>query len=202
MNKIVLQGTINGDCVLSHESHGEAFHRFSMSVKRKSDAIDILPCIISEVLLPKICDKDKVKIIGEIRTRNVHDDEGNTHLSVFVFVFDVEDYDGSDINHVSLNGFVCKDPKYRSTPLGRNITDVLIASNRERSYNSDYIPCISWGRNALKTSLFEVGDNVKAIGRLQSRQYNKKREDGAEELRTAYELSICEICTIGGDDDE
>ena len=113
---------------------------------------------------------------------------------IFVFVTNICDYE-EDKNDVELDGFICKEPKYRRTPLGRQITDLLIASNREH-FKSDYIPCIAWGRNAIRTSEFNVGTRVKVLGRLQSREYKKKIDDGTYEVRTAYELSAYMIDVV------
>ena len=89
---------------------------------------------------------------------------------------------------VYLDGFVCKKPVYRVTPMGREIADMLLAVNR--AYNkSDYIPCICWGRNARFAADFELGDNIKIWGRVQSRVY-RKFVDEVEEERVAYEVSI------------
>ena len=46
-------------------------------------------------------------------------------------------------NQIFLDGYVCKPPVYRKTPLGREIADILIAVNRPYG-KSDYIPCIAW----------------------------------------------------------
>ena len=61
---------------------------------------------------------------------------------------------------------------YRKTPLGREIADMLVAVNRPYG-KSDYIPCISWGRNARFASNFEVGSRVHIWVRIQSREYVK-----------------------------
>ena len=97
---------------------------------------------------------------------------------------------------MELDGFICKEPTYRETPFGRQITDLIVASNRERNFKSDYIPCITWGRNAIRSSEFNVGTRVKVLGRLQSREYKKKIDDGIYEARTAYELSAYMIDVV------
>jgi len=92
-------------------------------------------------------------------------------------------------NEVVLVGYICKKPIYRQTPFGREIADVLLAVNR--AYNkSDYIPTIAWGRNARFCQNLEVGTKVRLIGRVQSRMYEKKHEDGTVENRVAYEVSV------------
>ena len=186
MNKTVLAGTVVDEPKFSHETYKEKFYRFLLSVNRESGTSDILSCVVSEILVGGIDNGNQIKIEGDIRTRNVCD-ETVKHLDVFVFVNKISTYE-EDENLVDLQGYICKKPTYRATPLGRQITDLLVASNR--SYGkSDYIPTIAWGRNAIRTSEFNVGTRVKVLGRLQSREYTKRLEDGTEEVRTAYELS-------------
>lgn len=95
-------------------------------------------------------------------------------------------------NQIYLDGYICKEPIYRKTPLGREIADLLVAVNR--SYGkSDYIPCICWGRNARYASSFEVGSHVEVYGRIQSREYIKKIGEEQTEKRVAYEVSVNKI---------
>ena len=193
MNKIVLAGTVVDEPTFSHEVYGEKFYIFYLSISRQSGTQDILPCVVSEILKKDIEAGTKVKICGNIRTRNVHEND-KSHLEITVFVRDVLPYE-EDENNVLLDGFICKEPTYRETPFGRQITDLLIASNR--SYGkSDYIPTIAWGRMAIKSSEFEVATKVKVFGRFQSREYKKRLEDGTEETRVAYELSANRVDVV------
>ena len=194
MNKIVLAGLVTEEPIFSHEVHGEKFYRFYLSSSRQSGYCDVLMCTVPEIIKNGINEGNMVKVLGEIRTRNVHED-GKSHLEVTVFVKEVLLYD-KDENNVELDGFICKEPVYRETPFGRQITDLIVASNRERNYKSDYIPCIAWGRNAIRTSEFNIGTRVKVSGRLQSREYNKKIDDEKYEERTAYELSASMIDVV------
>ena len=123
-------------------------------------------------------------IRGEIRTRNYCDENKKTHCEVYVFVKETIEYGEYDDNKVTIDGFICKTAIYRETPLGREICDLLVASNRN-CRKSDYIPCIAWGRNAKRISSNGVGTKIHIDGRLQSRIYTKDGED-----RTAYEVSI------------
>lgn len=188
MNKIKLMGTpVNIN--YSHTVNSEKFYSFFMSVARKSGFIDTLHCIVSEIFLDKIQDFCKVGIIGTIRTRTLPG-ENHKKLDIYVFVDEISEYEGVDKNEVVIEGFTCKKIASRTTPTGRDIADVLIANNRERSNKSDYIPSIFWGRNAHRAENFNVGTKLKCTGRLQSREYIKKYEDGTEETKTAYELSV------------
>ena len=194
MNKIVLAGLVTEEPIFSHEVHGEKFYRFRLLSSRKSGNCDVLMCTVPEIIKNGINEGNMVKVLGEVRTRNVHEDDKN-HLEITVFVKEVLLYE-EDENNVELDGFICKEPTYRETPFGRQITDLIVASNRERNYKSDYIPCIAWGRNAIRTSEFNVGTRVKVLGRLQSREYTKRLGDGTKEVRVAYELSANRVDVV------
>jgi single-stranded DNA-binding protein len=115
-------------------------------------------------------------------------------LSVFAreiaFVDEVEE--SAKSNQIYLDGYICKEPIYRKTPLGREIADVLLAVNRPYG-KSDYIPCICWGRNARFASGFEVGGRTQVWGRIQSREYMKKLDEIESEKRVAYEVSVSKL---------
>ena len=194
MNKIALAGLVTEEPIFSHEVHGEKFYRFRLVSRRQSGNCDILMCTVPEIIKNGINEGNMVKVFGEIRTRNVHEDDKN-HLEITVFVKEVLLYE-EDENNVELDGFICKEPKYHETPFGRQITDLIVASNRERNFKSDYIPCIAWGRNAIRASEFNVGTRVKVLGRLQSREYKKKIDDETYEVRTAYELSSAVVDVV------
>ena len=190
MNRIKLSGVITSDFVKSHTSFGEQFYSFTISCERTSGKFDILRCIISEVLLPdNIGITDMICVNGEIRTRNVEDENGKKHMEVFVFVKNIEDYPGYDTNYVEGHFYICSKTDVRETPLGRTLIDFIGASNRENSDKSDYIPTIAWGRGATRIAAMPIGTEIDIVGRLQSREYIKRYDDGTEETKTAYELS-------------
>ena len=189
MNKIYLQGIVS-ELEFSHEYKGEKFYSFVLSSNRLSGYTDKLPCIVPEVNLPYIYEGQTVGICGEVRTRNVEVD-GKRHLEIYVFVRDFGEC-GGDTNYVELQGFICKQPNLRNTPLGRTICDVIVAVNRPTG-QSNYIPCIFWGRQALRVAEMEVGKEISITGRLQSREYVKQNIFGECETKTAYELSVVEL---------
>ena len=196
-NQVTVTGEIVSDFRYSHEVFGEGFYMVDVAVNRLSDFADIIPLMISERLIDT--GKDYIgKMIcvnGQFRSYNRHEEKKNRLvLSVFAreleFVEEVPDGDKS--NQIFLDGYICKDPIYRKTPLGREIADLLIAVNR--SYGkSDYIPCICWGRNARYASGFEVGGHVQIFGRIQSREYLKKVSENESQKRIAYEVSVSKI---------
>ena len=189
MNKISLSGRPFGEIKYAYERYGEKFYETKFISKRKSGNADIVDCIVPEILIDGFKSSENISLIGEIRTRNIIQDGAKNKLCIYVFVKEISKYSGYDENSVSLEGFICKQAQYRETPLGRQISDFFIASNRH-SCRSDYIPCITWGRNAVRISELGVGTKINLRGRLQSRDYIKKLEDGTEEMRTAYELSV------------
>lgn len=194
-NLITLSGKINTDYKFSHQMYGEDFYTFDMEVSRLSEALDILPVTISGRLIDEDLfeiGKD-IEITGQIRSyNNVVNNRNHLVLTVFAKELNLNLDDGKNPNQVTLNGFICKPPVYRKTPFGREITDILLAVNR--AYNkSDYIPCIIWGRNAKFANSLEVSDNIKIDGRMQSRIYQKKLENGEIIEKVAYEISVSKI---------
>ena len=202
-NKLSLIGKIKEEKKFSHEIYGEKFYSFGISVPRLSGNADLIPITISERLFKEdeLVIGKNIKVEGQFRSYNSYEQEKN-RLILTVFAKDIEiideDIDNVEIdkemktNEVTLVGYICKKPIYRQTPFGREIADVLLAVNR--AYNkSDYIPCITWGRNARFCSGMEVGTEVKISGRIQSRKYEKQHEDGTTETRIAYEVSVANL---------
>ena len=192
-NKAVIAGTIVTDLRLSHELFGEKFYEFDMEVKRLSDSSDIIPVTMSEKLMGEqlLQCGQQCELVGQFRSYNKVE-EGKSRLMLTMFVRSLVPFCGEYKNDVEVVGYLCKDPVYRTTPFKREICDILVACNR--SYNkSDYLPCIAWGRNARYSRNFSVGDKVKVGGRIQSRVYQKRMDDGEVLMRTAYELSLNNI---------
>lgn len=188
MNTIKIAGLIASEPVFSHEVVGEKFYEFYIETLRKSDTVDTLPCIVSETYVKDIRNGYSIMISGEVRTRNVPiENAEKSHLEILVFVKEVLEYPGYDCNEFEAAATVCKQPIFRETPLGRQISNVLLAVNRAYG-KSDYIPTIFWGRGALRVAELNVGDRLSVEGRLQSRKYIKRIEEEVVEM-TAYELS-------------
>lgn len=184
--------TIAGEVRTNPETYnycGEDFYSFSLAVKRDSGVEDIIPVNVSHVLIKNIKVGDKLCLMGQIRTYNKSQD-GKSRLIVVLFVQEVKEYI-KDLNEVELTGYFCKKPIHRTTPLGRDICDIILAINRERK-KSDYVPCIVWGRTAERISALNVGAKVNVQGRFQSRVYEKKIDVGTKKC-TTYEVSINRI---------
>ncbi|MFR6394448.1 MAG: hypothetical protein ACLUNQ_04535 [Oscillospiraceae bacterium] len=83
-------------------------------------------------------------LLGQLRSFNNRSGIGR-RLVLSVFARSLVKSPGAEIkNHIRLCGAVCKPPVLRSTPLGREICDLLLAVNR-RCGRSDYLPVICWG---------------------------------------------------------
>ncbi len=202
-NYLTLVGKVTGEKKFSHEIYGERFYIFNLTIPRLSGNADIIPITVSERLIKEetLNEGKKLLVKGQFRSYNSYENEKN-RLILTVFAKDIVELEENDqeeenemvrkdtiTNEVVLVGFICKKPIYRQTPFGREISDLLLAVNR--AYNkSDYIPCIAWGRNARFCQNLEVGSQVKVVGRVQSRTYEKKHEDGTIENRVAYEVSV------------
>ena len=196
-NQVSIMGKIDAPFTFSHQVYGEGFYMTELLVRRLSDCEDRIPVMISERLLDVTQDYqgEYIEVHGQFRSYNRHEEKHNRLvLSVFAreagFVEDIDD--SITINQIFLDGFICKPPVYRKTPLGREIADLLLAVNRPYG-KSDYIPCICWGRNARYASAFAVGGHVLIWGRIQSRDYIKKISEDETEKRTAYEVSVSKL---------
>lgn len=192
-NKVFLCGTVKSKPEFSHESFGESFYEIQLSVPRLSENSDIIPITVSDKILNKDIEiGTKIAIKGQFRSYNKIED-GKSKLMLTVFVRElIEVNDTMNPNIIEITGFVCKEPTFRTTPFKREICDVLIAVNR--AYNkSDYLPCIAWGRNARFVKNLPIGKKINLVGRIQSREYQKKLENGEILKRVAYEVSINRI---------
>jgi len=201
-NKVALFGKVVSEPKFSHEVYGEKFYEFNMEVNRLSESVDIIPIVFSDRLISieQIKPELKLQILGQYRSHN-NQQEGRK-LILMVFAREIEIRDEMTLNNANeifLEGYVVKKPNYRKTPFGREISDLLIAVNR--AYNkSDYIPCIAWGRNAKYCESFNIGDKVRVYGRVQSREYEKKFENGESEKKVAYEISVSKLELVKEDE--
>lgn len=196
-NQVSIAGEVISEFTFSHDVFGEGFFVLEVVVSRLSNSYDMIPVMVSERLIDVKQDfKGKfVEVLGQFRSYNRHEESKNKLvLSVFAREIKIVDElsENAKPNHIFLDGYVCKPPIYRKTPLGREIADVLLAVNRPYG-KSDYIPCICWGRNARFAESFTVGGHVQIWGRIQSREYQKKVSDLDFEKRVAYEVSVSKL---------
>lgn len=195
-NNVKVSGMVEENFQYSHKVYGEKFYTTHILSQRTSGTLDRVPIMVSERMVDVSANwKDQyVEVQGCFRSHSEHKD-GRNRLILFVFVSDLvspENVYAFDRNHIELEGYLCKKPNYRVTPLKREITDLFIAVNRDYG-KSDYIPCITWGRNAIYADELSVGQKIRLRGRIQSRVFQKKLEDETFEERTAYEVSCSSI---------
>ena len=196
-NQVTVMGEIVSEFSYSHEIYGEGFYMVDIKCQRLSDSFDIIPVMMSERLLDVTGNYVGMLICvnGQFRSYNRHEERKNRLvLSVFAreveFIEEMEE--SSKTNQIYLDGYICKEPIYRKTPLGREIADLLLAVNRPYG-KSDYIPCICWGRNARYANNFKVGERCAIWGRIQSREYMKKLDEENVERRVAFEVSVSKL---------
>ena len=196
-NQVTVRGEIVSGFMYSHEIFGEGFYMVDVKCKRLSESYDIIPIMVSERLMDVTADYtgELISVSGQFRSYNRHEEKRNRLvLSVFAreveFIEEMEE--SSKTNQIYLDGYICKEPIYRKTPLGREIADLLLAVNRPYG-KSDYIPCICWGRNARFAGNFEVGERCAVWGRIQSREYMKRIDEENVERRVAFEVSVSKL---------
>ena len=187
-NMITLRGSLLELPKYSHTNHGKRFFRFTLEVPRLSGVVDLLPVVAEEELILQLdpCGGEMLTVTGQVRSHNYRSEDGR-HLLIFVFALSVTAQDGEPLNQVYVEGPLCREPTYRTTPLGRQICDAMLAVPRA-FHRADYLPCILWGRVAQQISQYHTRDIICIHGRLQSRLYTKLTDNGPEE-RTAYEIS-------------
>lgn len=195
-NMVTVVGLLKSPFELKNKRNGKEYFCSEITTERSSGVVDEIPILVPGGLIdPKIkWEKEFILINGEFRSKN---EDG--HVKLFVFAREMKAIIGCDFeNKICLDGFVCKKPEYRTTPFGREITDLLLAVNGEYRGTS-YLPCICWGQNAKIAASLSVGTHVKVAGRIQSRKYEKEICEGEYETRTAYEVSIWRLEVIGSE---
>ncbi len=194
-NIIRLVGTVHTELERSHELYGETFYLFSLAVQRLSDKTDYIQVTASERVIEDLAlvPGTRIKVDGQLRSYNKQENSHNRLiLTVFAQKVRLSDETCDDPNQIVLEGYICKKPVFRTTPFGREITDLLIAVNR--LYNkSDYIPVITWGRNARFAGKLAIGEKIRLEGRFQSREYQKNFSETESETRIAYEVSVSRL---------
>ena len=191
-NQVTIAGEVVNKFIFNHKVCGEGFYTTDIRVRRESGIDDVIPVMISERLIDVTQDYTGqfMAILGQFRSYNYNKGEKRKlQLHVFAIEAEIVEEMFEMTNAIYLDGYICKEPRYRVTPFGREVTDLCLAVNRPYR-KSDYIPCICWGRNARYAGTLQVGEHLKVEGRIQSREYKKTLEDGTVEVRTAYEVSV------------
>ena len=183
LNQVYLSGTVSRGCELEYTTNqGVNKYKFMLDIKRTSGTVDTIPIITP---LSDIKEGEQVSVEGIYTSYNKLENSKNTlKLQVYADVIEFIEW-GNDSNKIVLEGTICKKPIFRTTPFGSQITDILLAVNREHIHKADYIPIILWNGYARKTQNLNVGDRIRIEGRVQSRIYVKEEKE-----HTAYEVSV------------
>lgn len=201
-NQVTVIGQIAGTPAYSHTVLGEDFYTMDLTCPRLSGYRDTIPVTVPGRMLDMPADPAgrTVCVRGTFCSRN-HRDADRTRVILSVLAREIGFMDGNGTdprtnNQIFLDGYICRMPVYRKTPMGRQITDLLLAVNRSCK-RTDYIPCIVWGRGARYAGELSVGTRVTVQGRIQSRGYIKRMKDGTEKERTAFEVSVSSLEPAG-----
>lgn len=179
----------------SHEIKGKTYYKGFVDVERVSCTIDEVPIVFERSL--GIEDGQFYNMTGAINTENMHDENGNHHLLVYVYIYKLDSIGANPFNLIGLNNvkydctIVKKNPS-RVTPLEKTVCDFVAAINYPNGRTA-YVPCICWYETARWLDTIELYSKVTIYGRFQSRVYTKVLEDGTSEDRTAYEISCSDI---------
>ena len=188
-NRVQLCGTVDSAPELSHVNHGVSFYKFTLAVERLSGLSDKLTVLVSapQLEIAAVQEGDTATVRGQLRSFNNKSGQGS-RLVISVFAHVLDKGGDAPFNVIQLSGVLCKPPVLRRTPLGREISDIILAVNR-RYGRADYLPCIAWGAVAQQVAAMTTGDRLTIEGRVQSRTYTKV-DNGVSTERTAYEVSI------------
>ena len=196
-NHLLLSGMVEAAPLYSHALQGEEFFRVPLQVERLSGTSDHLPVTLPGRLLQgEIRPGMWLRVEGQLRSYDRYDETGR-HLLITAYARHAEPCPSTGPeNEVLLEGAVCRPPVYRLTPLGREITDLLIGCKRLYG-KTDYLPVIAWGGCARRTAALPPGQRLCVYGRWQSRAYEKVLLDGSTQERVAYEVSASRIVLTG-----
>lgn len=193
-NHVLITGKMDGEFILGHEISGKRVYKNYIHIERLSGTSDVIPILVPDHLVnvSEAFTGKNIIINGQFHSHNYCEDNKNkVELSVYAHEFGTVNAIPQTMqnNYIHLDGSICKEPVYRRTPLGREITELFLAVNRN-SGRSDYIPCICWERCAYYASGLSVGDRCAITGRIQSREYTKKLSEEQSISKIAYEVSV------------
>lgn len=205
-NKARICGIIKEEFERISKSSQEEFYETKVEVERLSGTKDYVPIIVSSLLMPEVSTEKfegkYVQVGGSFCSSDMLGEDGRSHhLKLFLFATIIDVYESEEAfeklenpNLIYLKGTICKEPFFRTTPRGREVTDLMLAVKRT-SEKTDYIPCVVWGMNARYASILTAGDEIEVYGRIQSRVYFKSSSPDSEygEYKNAYEVSISEL---------
>ncbi|PSO45182.1 MAG: single-stranded DNA-binding protein [Parcubacteria group bacterium QH_9_35_7] len=111
-----------------------------------------------------------------------------------------------DLNRATILGRLTQDPELRSTPSGRSVANMTVATNRvwtddegEQQERTEFHNCVIWGKLAeIAGQYLSKGRRVYCEGRLQTRDWTG--DDGVKRYRT--EIVVNNLIMLGGTQQE
>lgn len=208
INRVSISGRLHGELSIITNQNGDTFFDGILAVQRTSGTFDYLPITIPAKLVGGEPGKTmgsmvkvtelygrRLRMDGELMSYNKDVQGKSRHYTTLLVCNIMDEGKPGDYNLVELQGVICRAPSFRETPFGREICDFMVAINRSGG-QSAYIPCIAWGMTARDVSAMEVGTKVALKGRFQSREYQKKLDNGEKETRTTYEVSCKHVDAV------
>ena len=109
----------------------------------------------------------------------------------------------SDLNEVIVSGRLTRDSELRYTPNGTAVTDVIIASNRIWSKDSDrqeettFVDVTIWGKQAESLNEYLIkGRHLMVVGRLKLNKW--ETDDGAKRSKLTMVAEKINLTPGGG----
>lgn len=194
MNSVFLKGYFR-DIQLSHIIEGVEYCKADFLVKNEYTGNDDVISLKFKKFSNKYKEGDYAEIYGNVRSYSHKCEDGTNKVNIYVFTYqDLIDEDINTNNFVQLDGRVCKKDILRVTKSGKHnfhftIANNIISENTNQKVNS-YIPCVVWGKLAIKMSNLNINDKIEITGELHSREYKKQLENGEIEIRVAHEIVV------------
>lgn len=183
-NNVFLRGKVSSEFQFSHNENKDCYYMSEIEIKRTSGYTDRIPVMVSNktYILPKVGSHVCVKGHFHSYKQNI---TGRNRLMLKVLALEImywnKKAEETDENRIYLDGFICKQPVCRKTPMGRYIADVCVAVNLSHNH-SDYLPCIFWGKMQemfhifLSVVQYSYGDEFRAENILKKQKKNGKNE--------------------------
>lgn len=187
-NSAIIAGCVIDTPIYEFSIGDKSYYYMTISARRLSGTEDLVPCYIEDSKVTYIRRFDYVEVIGHIRTKHVADSTGVNHTKVYIEVHEVNPYT-CDKNRVDFIAHKFADVEIRATPRGYRVCDTRVINNLLNRIGN-LIPILLWDKNTDRFSDVPLNSMVGITGRFQSREYDKLYEDGTEEKKTAYEVSV------------
>lgn len=187
-NSAIIAGCVIDTPIYEFSIGDKSYYHMTISARRLSGVEDLVPCYIEDNKVAYISKFDYVEVTGYIRTKHVMDSAGKNHTKVYIEVHEVNPYT-CDKNRVDFIAHKYSDIEVRLTPRGYRVCDTRVINNLPNRIGN-LIPILLWGKNTDRFADVLLNSVVGITGRFQSREYDKFYEDGTEEKKTAYEVSV------------